>query len=241
MVSLYRIRPLRHRKVGPLRNHLLLIALLAAALAAPLAVADDCPFGQVNDRDPGKCGLYEDTDRDSVCDLSRKAAPTETARTVVATPVRAPASRVSPRNAGPVAIASTVPIAAPDPPDPAPVPARPSPLRQRYPLWQVFAAVFALAILTEALIRRNQRLVLPLQAVWNWALALSFLLTLASSLVFVYPALLSRMDFNVAYWHALTGLLMIAAGTYHTVRRCGCLWRGAGSWFCRRAKPCDRE
>jgi hypothetical protein len=221
-----------------LRKYFLSIMLSAAALAVPLAAAEDCPFGQVNDHEPGKCGLYEDTDRDSICDLSQKAAPVEAARTAVAVPVPEPVRQASPGNQDPVKTITTAPIPAPDPPAPAPAPARPSPLRQRYPVWQVFIAVVALAAVTELLCARHQRLTLPLQAAWNWALALSFLLTAATGVVYAYPALLARFSFNLGTWHSVPGLVMIAAGAYHTVRRFGCLWRGAGSWFSRRGGSC---
>ncbi len=214
-----------------MRKYFLSIMLSAAALAAPLAVADDCPFGQVNDHEPGKCGLYQDEDGDSICDLSQKAAPVEAARTAGAVPVPEPVRRSSPGNKDPVKIVPAEPIPAPSPPAPAPVPSRPRPLQQRYPVWQVFVIVLALAVATELLCARNKRLTLPLQAAWNWVLALSFLLTAATGVVYAYPALLARFSFNLGTWHSVPGLAMIAAGAYHTVHRFGCMTRGAGAWF----------
>lgn len=218
-----------------MRKYFLSIMLSAAALAAPLR-ATDCPFGLVNDREPGKCGLYQDDDRDSICDLSQAATPAGKATLPAAAPITAPARRPSPAPPSPGIAVPEAPV--PDPPVPAPLPARPSPLRQRYPAWQVFAIVLALAVATELLCARNKRLVLPLQAAWNWALALSFLLTAGTGVVYAYPALLVRFSFNLGTWHSVPGLAMIAIGAYHTVRRFGCLWRGAGSWFSRRGGSC---
>jgi hypothetical protein len=208
--------------------------------AAPCLAWEDCPFGLVNDPHPGKCGLYEDTNHDSLCDHSQKnpallARAQDTAVPYVTGTVKSagqakPRSSRTDRTAGntlpaPVPHSTTARIA-PDMPALAPAPRPPSPLRQRYPLWQVFLAVFLLAVVTEVLIKRDKRLTLPLQAAWNWALALSFLLTFASGLVYVYPALLARINFNMSYWHSLAGLVMIAAGLYHFARRSGSMWRG---------------
>lgn len=220
--------------------------LLFTVLAASYSYAwDDCPFGLVNDRYPGKCGLYEDSNHDSICDHSQHqllqvaavadCSLLKTTAQDTATQARREAKRVAAvKNNVPA-----VPVTAVPPPAPVTIetaapaqPAKaPSPLRQRYPLWQIFLLTAILAVATEVLTAYNKKLTLPLQAAWNWALLLSFLLTVAFCVPFVYPALLTTINFNLTYWHSLTGLAMIAIGLYHFIRRWGAMWRGARSWF----------
>ncbi|HTY09394.1 MAG TPA: hypothetical protein VMF29_09550 [Candidatus Edwardsbacteria bacterium] len=201
-----------------------------------IAIAwDDCPFGLVNDRYPGRCGLYEDANHDSICDHSQHrllqaaaVADSAVARRTALAPVRPKPAQKTP--------ITPVGAAAPRMPSPTtaatdPRPKAPSPLRQRYPLWQIVLATAVLAALTELATARNRKLALPLQAAWNWALGLSFLATVFFCVPFVYPALLKAVNFNLAYWHSLTGLAMTAIGLYHLVRRAGPMWRGARSWF----------
>jgi len=46
---------------------------------ASFAFAVDCPRGLENDPYPGDCGLYADTNEDSICDLSQDLSETEKA------------------------------------------------------------------------------------------------------------------------------------------------------------------
>jgi hypothetical protein len=49
-----------------------LFLILIMSMSVTTVVAwDDCPFGEVNDTYPGKCGRYIDTDGDGICDLSQ--------------------------------------------------------------------------------------------------------------------------------------------------------------------------
>lgn len=219
------------------------LVVLSCAVSCLVLAWDDCPFGLANDPHPGKCGLYEDVNSDSICDHSQKnpslLAPAQDtiisfSNTVTMSPEQL--KQVSTRatkgtkNPSPMPVASIITEAVgSDIPAPVPAPRPSSPLRQRYPLWQVFLVVLVLAAATEILIKRDKRLTMPLQTAWNWALGLSFLLTLASSLVFVFPALLTRINFNMSYWHSLAGLAMIAAGLYHMIRRFGWMWRGVSA------------
>jgi hypothetical protein len=223
-------------------------ALLITVLAGSYAYAwDDCPFGLVNDRYPGKCGLYEDSNHDSICDQSQHqlmqvAVVTDSAllkntaqntapRVKQETKITAAGRRSVPVIPGNVV---TPPVsAATEQSLPTPQAAARSPLRQRYPLWQIFLVAAILAVATELLSARNKKMTLLLQAAWNWALFLSFLLTVAFCVPFVYPALLTSINFNLAYWHSLTGLAMMAIGLYHLIRRWGSMWRGVRSWFWR--------
>ena len=223
--------------------------ILFALLACSYSFAwDDCPFGLVNDRYPGKCGLYEDNNHDSICDHSQHQLLQVTAIAEssllkntaqnTAPRVKQEAKNIASGKKNVPAIpakfmAPPVPVAARQAP-PATQAAAPSPLRQRYPLWQIFLVTALLAVATEWLTAHHKKMILPLQAAWNWALFLSFLLTVAFCAPFVYPALLTSINFNLAYWHSLMGLVMIAIGLYHVVRRWGSMWRGARSWFPRR-------
>jgi hypothetical protein len=47
-----------------------LTAIFILVLAPGLVLAVDCPLGKVDDPAPGVCGLYNDTNRDAICDLS---------------------------------------------------------------------------------------------------------------------------------------------------------------------------
>ena len=223
-------------------NFVILFALMACSYSFAW---DDCPFGLVNDRYPGKCGLYEDSNHDSICDHSQHrllqgaiAMDSVTLHAVAHAPAqrkKQQAREITPRQPA-APIAPTVISMAPAQAIAAPVlPSAqrnvPSPLRQRYPLWQIFLITAILAVTTELLAAYNRKLTLSLQAAWNWALLLSFLLTVAFCVPFVYPALFMSINFNLAYWHSLTGLVMIAIGLYHFVRRWGSMWRGARSWF----------
>jgi hypothetical protein len=221
-------------------------ALLITVLACTNSYGwDDCPFGLVNDRYPGKCGLYEDSNHDSICDhsqhqLMQVAVVTDSALLKNTAQNHAPRvtqgakSAAAGRRSVPVIPANVltppVPVTTEQSP-PAQQSKAPSPLRQRYPLWQIFLITAIAAIATEMLTAYNKKLALPLQTAWNWALLLSFLLTVAFCVPFVYPALLTSINFNLAYWHSLTGLAMIAIGLYHFIRRWGAMWRGARSWF----------
>jgi hypothetical protein len=221
------------------------LILLSLALSFTALAWDDCPFGLVNDPEPGRCGLYQDTNSDSLCDHSQKkpsllalaqdtAVPYGTGAGKVLDRPKVPTARSTPRP-GKAAPAPAAPVTSqvnkPGMPGPDVAPRPPFRLRQRYPLWQVFLIVLVLAVATEFLTKRDKRLTLPLQTAWNWALGMSFLFTFASSLVYVYPALLVKINFNMSYWHSLAGLVMIAAGLYHFARRFGCMWRGLFSWF----------
>ena len=65
------------------RRHFLIAgcgALCAAALGAGCtrqqaqdSVATACPYGRVNDRYPGECHRYTDTNGNGICDLSETA------------------------------------------------------------------------------------------------------------------------------------------------------------------------
>jgi hypothetical protein len=223
----------------------LFLFVLCLATSWPIFAWEDCPFGLVNDPRPGKCGLYEDANKDSLCDHSQKnpvllsraqdtVVPSGARSATAPKQPKAPIERATPgagRTAAMPVVSVRTEAAGPDKPASAPAARPPSPLRQRYPLWQIFLITAVLAIVTEALAARDKKLTLPLQAAWNWALGLSFLVTFASSLVYVYPALLVKINFNLSYWHSLAGLVMIAAGLYHLARRFGSMWRGLYTLF----------
>ncbi|HEC80806.1 MAG TPA: hypothetical protein ENI42_00040, partial [Thermoplasmatales archaeon] len=49
----------------------LIILLLFVFTSTLVSAWNDCPYGEVNDSYPGKCGRYVDTDNDGVCDHSQ--------------------------------------------------------------------------------------------------------------------------------------------------------------------------
>ncbi len=61
---------------------LLLLSILGCTTSIPNIPIDnniqsndynqmDCPFGEINDPYPGKCGRYVDANNNQICDLSR--------------------------------------------------------------------------------------------------------------------------------------------------------------------------
>jgi len=175
-----------------MRPFVLLCCLIALPLAAP---AQPCPAGQQGDPYPGRCGAYQDADRDSLCDLTKSA--------------------VGAGEVDSLYITSTSALPARGP---------------RYHLLEFALVVALLAVATEVALARRRALTLRLQALWNWLLLLSFLLSALSGLYFAIPiADRPRTTLNISLWHTEASILFIAVGIYHAVRRFASMLRGMGA------------
>ncbi len=156
-----------------------------------LLVGQSCPMGARNDPHPGQCGAYQDTNQDSICDLSQELT------------------------ASPAPAASAEGAAFPD-----------------YNVWKIMLAVLALALATELFQWRVSGLAFRLQTAWNWVLLLSFFLCAVTGLFWVVPpASRPSTGLNLLFWHTEAGLVFIAAGSYHAVRRFACMLRGLKACF----------
>ena len=53
---------------------LIFVIVISITIFSQKAFAwNNCPFGEINDNYPGKCGRYIDTDNDNICDLSQSS------------------------------------------------------------------------------------------------------------------------------------------------------------------------
>jgi hypothetical protein len=83
--------PINRDNIPPvMRSFVLLCCLFALRLSI---LGQPCPAGQQGDHYPGKCGIYQDTNRDSLCDLSQPALGAGEAGSPSQTSLPPPASR----------------------------------------------------------------------------------------------------------------------------------------------------
>jgi hypothetical protein len=96
--------------------------------------------------------------------------------------------------------------------------------RVNYRFWEIIIATGILGLATELFIKRNRNKDLHIQIVWNWVLLVSFMASALSGLYYVLPPdKRPAMGFNMSYWHTVTGIVFIAVGLYHTIRRFTCM------------------
>ncbi len=211
---------------------------------------DDCPFGLVDDPTPGQCRLYVDANQDGICDRSQKKPEPAEDRPVPAVIERnASASTTGSGNpraaaARPTSIQRPQATATPDSvrnpaplviqksqPEPQPARARPG----RY-LWLIFITTALLAAATEWLSSAKKILSFRLQSIWNWLLLVFFLLSAGTGLYLIMaPAQTNPgLALQLYRWHVETGMVFVAIGAYHALRRFGCMLRGLGACFHRK-------
>jgi len=193
-------------------------------LASSALAQNTCPRGLVNDSLPGRCGLYTDTDGNKVCDLSEtKAAPSgedSSGNNVGSVKKEAPAKSPEPDDC-------CAEPAADQKPEPAPIPSR-----TNYHFGEIMIITGILGLATEFWLKNRSKDTLVLQTAWNWLLLLSFLGSALSGLYFVLPFdQRPALGFNFSYCHTVISIIFIAVAVYHTLRRFGCMLRGAKTCF----------
>lgn len=162
-----------------------------------------CPLGQKNCPYPGECSKYIDRNKDGICDHSQQAGAVPiNVRTETKT--LTPAGKVSNTNA----------------PNILP----PPPIQQkqetgRLLLWCPLTVTALMVLLSEIAGRQRRSFAIAFRLFWNWLVFLSFLVVIATSVLFVYPLNGIGRD-TVAYWHGLGGWFFIFAGIYHVAKIC---------------------
>lgn len=219
-----------------MRKAFLFVFLLSAVTAL---AQNTCPSGLVNDSLPGKCGLYTDADGNNVCDLSETPSAQDqdpgieeanSGDTVSEDQSPEPETEdgslgnnqsVEPIQNGEAEISSSLNNNTGHDPGQTPAPA---PRRINYHFWKILVITGILGLATELWLKRNSKDTLVLQTAWNWLLFLSFLASALSGLYFVMPYDKRPFaGFNFSYWHTVTGIIFIAVGLYHTIRRFTCM------------------
>lgn len=222
--------------------------LTAILLLAAVAQAQTgCPFGLTNDPAPGQCGRYSDADGNNICDLSQPPPPPAAQPIpedeMVADPPPREMTQAEMNATGQPggsfeagaegksqAMNDNTASAPPSDSSAAALPNRPN-----YHPWLLMFLVGILALSGELWQKMEPAKLVPIQAIWNWLLLVSFLGSSLTGLHFILgPGL--RLGPAMHYWHTLSSLLFIYIAIYHVIRRVACLLRGPQT--CYTGKPC---
>lgn len=219
--------------------------LLTVFLASPALAWDDCPFGLVDDPSPGRCRLYVDTNQDGLCDRSqKKPVPAEDkpdSSPEVKTILVSDNKNQSPPVARPSSGRPSQVTVKPDSGQTTALPVTETPAPKTHPLQArsgrhvlaVLMITSLLALATEWLIYAKKSLAFRLQSIWNWLLLAFFLLSSATGIYFILVPIQADppLALRLYFWHVDTGLVFVAIGVYHALRRMPCMLRGLSSCF----------
>ncbi|MFC2162623.1 hypothetical protein ACFLRF_02995 [Candidatus Altiarchaeota archaeon] len=176
----------------------LLMLMVSALVPTVSAQSGDCPFGEVEDEFPGKCGLYTDKDCDEVCDRSEPTTGEADPRS------RKDDASLS-QDSG---IGSPGPLLA-SIPSKAIVIMTPS---VRYSFHEISLVMLVLFTVTEILVKKGKVRLLTARYFWNAVLALSFLACAATIIPYMYRW---NVGFDYIWWHVEAGIVMIWICVYH--------------------------
>lgn len=167
-----------------MRKRILIYALFSLALPSVVSGQwDSCPFGEVNDSYPGDCARYIDSDGDGICDLSQPA----------------PEDRVGAGSSDEVLPLEAKPVKSV------------TPLEKYHAVEWSILSVFLFA-LTEYLVGSKKLSKIRAKLFWNTVLALSFVLTAATIIPYMFRV---GVGFDYIRLHVEAGLLMSWASLYH--------------------------
>ncbi len=168
------------------------ISLLIVFFLASNAVAwDDCPFGLVNDSEPGLCARYADLNSDQLCDHSE------------------PPPSNTPAQSAPMTTLKTVSV---------PTQNVEVISRRSYNLIMITVVTTAAYILTLYLSRRKTISIITHRRIWNVILLVSFLFCGLLGVLLIAQisyGVTIRLPFNMLYWHVEAGVLMMVVSVFH--------------------------
>jgi len=182
------------------------IMLAILLLAAPAtALWNDCPYGEVNDKHPGDCGRYIDTDRDGICDHSQPA-PDERVKNIYTKSRKAETEIPETKS---------------------------SKSGKEYNFIPITAGLLLLYLSTYVLSKKGKIMILTHRRVWNLAVLITFLISGITGLLLVLKVSYGLKLPNPAgmlFLHVEFGIAMAIITIFHI----GWHWRYYTAYFKRR-------
>lgn len=143
----------------------------------------------MNDAYPGDCRRYIDTDNDGICDHSQLPPEERQPIAVMTVSDQVVNSREEAQMVG-----------------------------KRYYFLPLTMALFLSYLLSLFLVKKKIIKLVNQRKFWNILLAVSFLITLVTSLIYlleITTGMIFTLPFDVDYWHIEFGLIFMLVGFYH--------------------------
>jgi len=155
---------------------------------------NDCPFKEVNDPFPGKCGRYVDTDGDGICDHSQ-LPPSERNGQKQNEDHRYILALSTPKEKKHFAWGS-----------------------RNYHLFEISIPLFFMYIVTKLLSKKAFLSIASHKKIWNWLLLFTFLSSALLGILLIIKISFNvavSLPFDIVYWHAETGIAMTIISCFH--------------------------
>ncbi|MBC8526523.1 MAG: DUF4405 domain-containing protein [Candidatus Cloacimonetes bacterium] len=163
---------------------------------------EDCPFGLVDDKYPGKCALYIDTDNDSICDYSQPA----------------PENREKIEKKDTVEIYLKEEINEDD--NIGLLETERELLTRKYHFIPIVIGLVILYLISFVLSKLKIFTRLTHRRIWNCILLISFLLSSIFGIMLIIRinfGLSIVLPINILFWHVEFGIVMFVVGIFHAL------------------------
>jgi hypothetical protein len=173
----------------------ILILLILILIPMTTFAWEDCPYGEVNDPAPGKCGRYTDTDHDQICDLSQ---PTPEDRII--NPLDTKTTKIN---------ELTLNLTN-------------NKKEMTYHFIPITLILVILYALSRLLLKKGVINLITHRRIWNIPLLITFLISGILGILLIIRinfGLSSPAKFNALFWHVEIGIIMFDICIFHIIER----------------------